>query len=62
MLKSRIKNNHFEMGKKLTGKALTDYEAKRNVWQEVLDGVRETRPGEGNGPKLMPNRMLSVCG
>lgn len=47
MLKSRIEKNHFEMGKKLTGKALADFEAKRNVWQEVLDGVREIKAGGG---------------
>lgn len=35
------------MGKKLTGKALTDFEAKRNVWQEVLDSVREIKAGGG---------------
>lgn len=33
------------MGKKLTGKALTYFEAKRNVWQEVLDSVREIKVG-----------------
>lgn len=31
------------MSKKLTGKALAKFEAKRNVWQEVLDGVREIK-------------------
>lgn len=35
------------MGKKLTGKALADFEAKRNVWQEVLDSVREIKAGGG---------------
>ncbi|NGZ60921.1 MAG: transcriptional regulator [Nitrospira sp. LK265] len=35
------------MGKKLTGKALADFEANRNVWQEVLDGVREIKAGGG---------------
>jgi hypothetical protein len=28
------------MAKKPTGKALANFEAKRGVWQEVLDGVR----------------------
>ena len=27
------------MGKKLTGKALAKFEAQRDVWQEVLDGL-----------------------
>ena len=35
------------MGKKLTGKALTEFEARRDVWQEVLDGVREIKAGGG---------------
>lgn len=40
------------MGKKLTGKALADFEAKRNVWQEVLDGVREIKAGGGKRTKV----------
>ena len=35
------------MGKKLTGKALAKFEAERDVWQEVLDGVREIKGGRG---------------
>jgi putative transcriptional regulator len=35
------------MGKKLTGKALAKFEAERDVWQEVLDGVREIKSGGG---------------
>ncbi|MDR4470869.1 MAG: hypothetical protein MRJ68_21640 [Nitrospira sp.] len=35
------------MNKKLTGKALVKFEAKRDVWQEVLDGVREIKAGGG---------------
>lgn len=35
------------MHKKLTGKALAEFEAKRDVWQEVLDGVREIKAGGG---------------
>lgn len=35
------------MTKKLTGKALAGFEAKRDVWQEVLDGVREIKAGRG---------------
>ena len=42
------------MGKKLTGKALTDFEAKRDVWQEVLDGVREIKAGGGKRKKVEP--------
>lgn len=35
------------MSKKLTGKALAEFEAERDVWQEVLDGVREIKAGRG---------------
>lgn len=33
------------MNKKLTGKALAKLEAKLDVWQEVLGGVREIKAG-----------------
>ena len=33
--------------KKLTGKALREFEAERDVWQEVLDSVREIKVGRG---------------
>ncbi|HSA85941.1 MAG TPA: hypothetical protein VLE46_07150 [Nitrospira sp.] len=39
-------SKHFEMGKKLTGEALAKFEATRDVWQEVLDGVREIKAGK----------------
>ena len=35
------------MGKKLTGRTLAQFEAGRDVWQEVLDGVREIKAGGG---------------
>ena len=35
------------MGKKLTSKALAKFEATRDVWQEVLEGVREIKAGGG---------------
>jgi putative transcriptional regulator len=35
------------MSKKLTGKALVKFEAKRDGWQEVLDGIREIKAGGG---------------
>lgn len=40
------------MSKKLTGKALADFEAKRDIWQEVLDGVREIKAGGGKRTKV----------
>jgi putative transcriptional regulator len=33
--------------KKLTGRALDKFEAERNIWQEVLDGVQEIKRGGG---------------
>ncbi len=33
------------MAKKLKGRALSKFEAGRDVWQEVLDGVREIKSG-----------------
>ena len=33
------------MSKKLTGRALAQFEARRGVWQEVLDGVRAIKTG-----------------
>lgn len=35
------------MSKKLTGRALAELEANRDIWQEVLDGVREIKAGGG---------------
>ena len=35
------------MSKKLTGRALARFEAPRDIWREVLDGVREIRGGRG---------------
>jgi putative transcriptional regulator len=35
------------VSKKPTGSALARYEARRDVWQEVLDGVRQIKTGRG---------------
>ena len=40
------------MAKKLTGRALAKFEAERDVWQEVLDGVREIKAGKGKRKKV----------
>src|ERR1041385_4900152 len=42
------------MGRKLTGKALAKFEAERDVWQEVLDGVREIKAGGGKRTRAEP--------
>ena len=46
------------MAKKLTGKALTEFEAKRDVWQEVLDGVREIKAGGGKRKQVEPKSYV----
>lgn len=40
------------MAKKLTRKALIKSEAERDVWQEVLEGVREIKAGRGKRTKV----------
>jgi len=35
------------MSKKLAGRGVVRFEAQRDVWQEVLDGVREIKAGRG---------------
>ena len=42
------------MAKKLSGRALAKFEAERDVWQEVLDGVREIKAGGGKRMKVTP--------
>lgn len=49
------------MSKKLTGKELAKFEAERNVWQEVLDGVREIKAGGGKRTKVqLKSRLVRV--
>jgi putative transcriptional regulator len=43
---------------KLTGKALADFEAKRDVWQEVLQGVREIKAGGGKRTRVQPKSRI----
>lgn len=42
------------MGKKLTGEALVKFEAERDVWKEVLEGVKEIKAGGGKRTKTQP--------
>jgi putative transcriptional regulator len=46
------------MGKKLSGRALTRFEADRNIWQEVLDGVREIKAGGGKRSVVEPRSRV----
>lgn len=49
------------MAKKLTRKALIKSEAERDVWQEVLEGVREIKAGRGKRTKVEArSRILRV--
>ena len=40
------------MSKKLIGKALTKFEAERDVWREVLEGVMQIKAGGGKRTKI----------
>lgn len=46
------------MSKKLTGRALARFEAGRDVWQEVLDGVREIKGGRGKRSEPEPRSPI----
>ena len=46
------------MSKKLTGRALTRFEAGRDVWQEVLDGARAIKAGKGKRVKVEPRSPI----
>lgn len=48
------------MSKKLTGKALAKFEAKRDVWLEVMDGVREIKAGGGKRTTATPKSHGNV--
>ena len=42
------------MANKLKGKALANFEAQRDVWTEVLEGVKEIKAGGGKRTKVQP--------
>src|SRR5258708_3466193 len=46
------------MTKKLTGRALARFEARRDVWGEVLDGVREIKAGRGKRISVEPRSPI----
>ena len=46
------------MSKKLTGRALATFEAERNIWQEVLDSVREIKAGGGKRRGVEPRSPI----
>lgn len=47
------------MSRKLKGKALEKFEAERDVWQEVLEGVREIKAGGGRRRKASPTSNVA---
>jgi hypothetical protein len=46
------------MSKKLTGRALGRLEAGRDIWQEVLDGVRGIKEGGGKRFEAEPRSPI----
>lgn len=46
------------MRKKLTGKALAKFEAERDVWKEVLEGVKEIKAGGGKRTAVQPKSQI----
>jgi putative transcriptional regulator len=46
------------VSKKLTGRALAQFEASRDIWQEVLDGVRNIKAGRGKRFRAEPRSAL----
>lgn len=47
------------MAKKLKGKVLVAFEASHDVWQEVLDGVKEIKAGGGKRTKVQPSTQAA---
>ena len=46
------------MTKKLDGKQLARLERSRDVWKEVLEGVREIKAGKGRRTVATPNSQV----
>jgi putative transcriptional regulator len=46
------------MSRKLTGRALARFEARRDIWQEVLDGAREIKAGRGKRVRVEPRSPI----
>jgi len=46
------------MTRKLTTRELARLEAKRNIWQEVLDGVKEIKAGHGKRKSVEPRSPI----
>ncbi len=46
------------MSIKLTDKALDNFEATRDIWQEVLDGIKEIKAGGGHYREVKPTSSV----
>ena len=46
------------MRKKLRGRALGKFEAERDIWKEVLEGVKEIQAGGGKRTKVQPGSLV----
>lgn len=46
------------MSRKLTGLAFVRFEAERDIWQEVVDGVREIKAGRGKRSQVEPRSPI----
>jgi putative transcriptional regulator len=46
------------MSKKLTGRTLARFEAQRDIWREVLEGVREIKAGGGRRARVEPRSPI----
>ncbi len=46
------------MSKKITGRALARFEAGRDIWSEVLDGVLEIKAGKGKRSSVEPRSPI----
>jgi len=46
------------MTRKLTTRELARLEAKRDIWQEVLDGVKEIKAGHGKRKSVEPRSPI----
>jgi putative transcriptional regulator len=47
------------MTKKLTGRALSQFESGRDIWQEVLEGVKEIKAGGGKRVSAEPTSPIA---
>ena len=46
------------MSKKLSGRELARLETGRDIWQEILEGVREIKRGQGKRLKVEPRSPI----